>query len=108
MNNFVGLDAVAANLDLIVQASHELNLATGQEAGAVAATVEAVRPSAKRIVHKFFRRESEIVAVPPRHPCSADVELSGFALRHLLHLLIQNIDLRVIDGASNGRCAAAG
>src|ERR1043166_9979427 len=83
--NFFRLDPVAANLDLIVEASEKLDVAVRQVAGAVACPVQTARRLAiEAMGDEFLRRQLRLVQIPTRHSTAPNVNLSEDAHRHRL------------------------
>ena len=81
------LDAVAADLDLVVDAAEELELAVGPPAGEVAGAVEPrARLAAERVGDEALGGQVGPVEVAARHAGAADVELAGDADRHRLEV----------------------
>ena len=90
------LDAEAADLDLIVGASQELDVPVGSVAGDVAGLVEPrARPVAERISDEPLPRQARLAEVAARHAGAADVQLSGHADRHRREVRVQEVDLGV-------------
>ena len=91
-------DAKAADFHLLVDATHVLQVATGQPAREIAGTVEAV--AAARLVgewthrrfDKAFGREFGAVEITACHTGAADQDLAGHALRHGLQAVIDDVE----------------
>src|SRR6185436_3114733 len=95
------LDAEAADLDLLVVAAEEVEVAVGPIAGEVAGLVEAVAGD-ERVVEEALGGELGAVQIPARHARSADVDLPHGAERHRLTVPVQEINPRVRNRAANG------
>ena len=87
----------------MVVAAEVLDMAVGAEAGQIAG---AVHPSLglgrKGIADKALGGEFGAVEVAPGDARAADVELAGHADGHWLLMRVQNVHLRVGDGAADG------
>jgi len=77
MNNLIRLHAVTANLELIVEASQELNLAARQEAGPIAGRYRRSDPPSG--LRTNFSAVSTGLLRFPRYACSANIEFSAVA-----------------------------
>src|SRR5690348_2598208 len=98
--DFAQLDAEAADLDLMIDASEEFEIAVRAPAGEVAGAIQrgaqssssacfqirfdsrragALRSVRKRIRDKLLRRQLRPVQITPRHPCPANVKFSRHA-----------------------------
>ena len=103
-NDFVWLDAESPDLDLIIDPSEEGDLTVREPAGQITCLVQAsARLGAERIRHELRRGQFRSIHVAPRQSHSADVELPRGADRHLARLVVQDVDLGVVDGATDGR-----
>src|SRR5262249_19634841 len=83
------LDAVAAQLDLVVDAPEELEVAARQHARAVAGPVHA--PARERVVREALGRQLGTVEVAARDARAADPQLAGDADRREVALLRQHV-----------------
>ncbi len=102
--HLAGLDAVAAHLDLLVHAPHELQRPAGEEPHPVAGAVQPrARFSGIRVGEEALRRELRPPQVAARHPLPAHEQL---ALARGLHRPVQDVDLRAGDGRADRRGAA--
>jgi hypothetical protein len=100
--NLSKLDPVAANLDLIVAPSEELDHTVGPPPREVAGAVEpGSRRNAEGIRNKPLGGQHRTMEVTSGHAVAADVELTGHAGRDGLEVLIKDVDPRVGDGTSN-------
>src|SRR5581483_7825901 len=59
------------------------------------------------IGNEFFGRQLRTIQIAPRDSNAADVQFARYADRHRLQILIEQIDLRICDGAADGNWAAA-
>src|SRR5215472_732764 len=101
-NNFVRLDAKAANFDLLVDASEERDLAIREQAGKISCLVEpAAWPGAERVGNKLPCSQIGPLAVATREACPADVYLTDRARWRRPQLFIKEVDMGVDDGATN-------
>ncbi len=82
------LDAEAAQLDLVVAATEELDDAAGRPSRQVAAAVHPAAPRpllcAERIGQELLGGEGGVVEVTPRHAVAAGVELAWYSDRNRL------------------------
>ncbi|EZP50124.1 hypothetical protein BW39_04581 [Delftia sp. RIT313] len=101
--DLAGFDAQAAQLDLLVHASQEFELAIGAPARQVAAAVEAAARLAQRVGDEALRAERGHAEIAARKPLAAQVQLSGHAGRHGLHVGIQHPGLAFAHGPAYGR-----
>ncbi len=105
--HFAQLDAKAAQLHLVVQASKELNGAVGQVARLVAGTVEpCARRGAERIGNEALGSHIRPIEIASSQIHAANIQLTWNAYRHRPQPLIEQVDLRVGDGSSDGNAAA--
>ena len=95
------LDAVAANLDLVVLAPDHLEIAVGQPDAEVAGQVDAL-PHDKRTGNEFLRGELVAIEVAACHAGAADADFSDHTFRHGLQALIEQIDRRAGDRLADG------
>src|SRR5690349_25157197 len=89
------LDAVSADLDLVVDATEVLEVAVGAIARHVAGLVHA--PAAKRIGDEALRRELGAIQVTAGDTRATDVELADHADRLSVAVSIEYVQLRVGD-----------
>jgi len=68
-------DSIAANFELIIDATEELDIAVGQPTRKVAAFVKTT-PRAKRIRNELLCRQLGAVEISSREPDTADVQLA--------------------------------
>ncbi len=94
------LDTKAADLDLMIVTAEELEVAVGAIASEVTGAVDACAGLvAEGIVEEALGGEFGPVQVATRHACATDVELAHGTWRHQLALRIEQINVRVGDGA---------
>src|SRR5262252_7382902 len=103
--NLVEFHAVAANFDLVVETAEEFDLAVGQGARPVAGAIElrAAAAVGKGIGHEALFRQIWTIPVSARQLRSPDIKLTRGSPRHGWHLFVQNVYLRVVDGAPDRR-----
>src|SRR5215467_13350867 len=90
------LDAITAQLHLVVDATEIINLTVSEEPREVAAAIQPCsRSLAERIRDEFFRRQLRTTEITARKAVAADVQLAADADRHRLESLVQDIHLRV-------------
>ncbi len=99
-------DAEAADLDLVVTAAQELQVAVGGPAGHVARAVQP-RPRLARpgVGHEALGGEAGAALVAVGEPGPADVEVTGHAGGHRPQRGVQHVDPGVGDGPADGRSA---
>jgi len=104
------LDAVAADLDLEVAPSQELELPVRAESGDVAGPVHPrSRTAGERIRHEPLRGERGPSVVSARQARAADIDLAGRADRREPEIVGQEIDRGVRDRpADRGQLGPAG
>ena len=90
------LDAVAANLDLIVHASNKLNRSILTVATKITGSVEAIASSPReRIRNKFGCGQLRIIQIPSSYTCAADAKFAGHTNWQLLKSIPEDIRLDV-------------
>ncbi|SAL72885.1 hypothetical protein AWB70_07585 [Caballeronia cordobensis] len=95
------LDTEAANLDLMIVAAEELDIAVGSIASQVAGAVHA-GACCEGIVEEAFGSELGPVQIATRHARAADIKLAHRAERHWPALSIEQINARVGDRLADG------
>ena len=91
--NFSQFDSKTAQLDLGIQAAEKFDVTAGGETAEVAGFVEPVgRMIREGIGNEFFSREVRPAKVAACQARAADMQFTGFAGRHKLHLLVQKVD----------------
>src|SRR5206468_315263 len=102
--DFAELHAEAADLDLVIEPTQELELAIGAPADAIARTVEAsARMAPERVWHEAVGREVGATKVATGQAATAQEQLARYANRRWLAVAIQDIRTRVGDGPAD-RC----
>ncbi len=91
--DLANLDAEAADLDLLIDASKELDVAIGQVPGQVAGPVQTT--GAEGIRHEPLGRERRLVQIASRQSGTADVDLAWNTDRHRLPRTIEQVDLPI-------------
>jgi hypothetical protein len=100
--DLAGLDAETPDLDLVVDAAQELDVSVVQVAGEVSGAVEACSGGVgERIGHEALGGEGRAVEIAACEARSSDVELSGDAFGHGVRVGVEEIDVCVLDGASD-------
>jgi hypothetical protein len=89
------LDAEAADLDLVVEAAEEVEVAVGQPADQVAGAVEARAGVSEGVGDKTLGGQGGAVEVAAGQPGAGDVELARHPDRHRLQRPVQHIDLGI-------------
>ena len=90
--DFFQLDAVAADLDLPVDAAEELDAAVRQIAAEIAGAVEA--SGSERILYELLRRQLGLPQVAAGDAFAADADLARQPLGQQPHPRVEQIDLR--------------
>src|SRR5437016_14005939 len=100
--NLAQLHPVAANLDLVVYAANEVQVAVGQEADHVAGTVHSLAGNLdKGIREKALRGESGGLEITARNTFAGDIEFSRNAHGLGIQIRIQHIDTCILDRTPN-------
>src|SRR5215218_5626607 len=89
------LDAVAADLDLMVQPAEELDLPTGQTARQVASAVEPLARPTQRVGDELLGREIGPPAVAARQPHAGYTQLAGDPYRHGSEAAVEEMDAEI-------------
>ena len=101
--DFTQLDAEAAQLDLLVDAAEEFDVAIGQIAGQVAGAVEAgAGAGVKRMGDEFFSGQLRAVEIAASEAGTANQQFARDANRDRLEVFIHDVDLGVGDRAADG------
>jgi len=104
--NLTQLDAEAADLDLEVVATQELDVAVGKPAAQISGPVHSgLHIPGERIANKALRRKLRPVQITTRYPRPANVQLSHYAYRYRLPIPIQYVNLRVRDRSTDRNTA---
>src|SRR5260221_7872040 len=102
------LDAEAADLDLMIGAADELQLAGLPPANEVARAVHAAARGTERIGDEALRREGGVVEITARKAGTGDMELAGDTDRHGLQPVVEDIDAGIANGPPDRRYGGAG
>jgi len=95
------LDPEASQFDLVVQATEYLDIPVGQESGKVARSVEGCVAVTEEIFDEAIGRELRAVEVAVGDTGTSNVELSVDADRNRLPILVHDVELGVVDWASD-------
>jgi hypothetical protein len=88
---------------LKVRSSEKFNVAVREVTREVAGFVKSSPGSmTERIRDKFLSRECRTVQIAPGDLYAANMQLAGDSYRNRVHIPVQQVDLRVGDGATNG------
>src|SRR5262249_3520554 len=99
-----GLNAEAANLDLMARAPHNPKTPTPAPARQAPAAVHPPPRSPKPTRYKALRRQPATPDIPTTNPSPRDVKLPNNPNRHRLQTAIQYINPRVPDRTTKRRC----
>src|SRR5829696_7368053 len=92
--NLAQLNAEAAQLDLIINATDEFDIAFGQKAHAVAGAVESRSGNAtERVRHETLGRQFRAVVISARQTITAAVEFARYSRGRRPQLAVEDIDL---------------
>lgn len=104
--DLAGLDAEPAQLDLVVGAAEEADVAVREEAGAVAGAVQPVALTrAERVTDESFCGQLGPVDVADAETVPADVQVALDADGARLHVLVEHVVAGVVDGTAVGDAA---
>src|SRR6202163_2344135 len=95
--DLAGLDAEAADLDLMVGTAEKMQRAVGLPARTVAGAVHAAGRRSERIGDETFGGQVRAIEVTARQTAAGDIELARHSDRHRLQAIVQYIDPRVPD-----------
>jgi hypothetical protein len=96
--NFAQLDAVAANLHLMVETVKKFERAIRQTSHQIAGAIHTrTGLRRERIGHEAFARELWPVQISPRQAVAADMKLAGHPDRDQLERAVQHVEPRVGD-----------
>ena len=94
---------MAAQLDLIIGAAQEIDVAVGEKARQIAGAINAPIARAERgNGEKALGGELGALPVAARHAVAADEQLADLAGGNGIELRIEHVDLRVGDGPADG------
>ena len=100
--DLAGLDAEAANLDLVVEPADELKGPVGPPAHEVARPIKTLLEGRRQAMHdEALGRELRAAAVAARQPVAGDPQLAVHADRHRAPPPIEHVDSRVGDGPAD-------
>src|SRR3982074_1477937 len=99
--DLAGLDAEAADLDLMVGAAEKMQRAFGPPARTVAGAVHATARRSERIGDETFGGQARAVEVTARQTAAGDIEFARHSDRHRLQAIVQYIDPCVPDRTPN-------
>src|SRR5712691_1399453 len=103
-DDFVGLDTVTANLDLVVDTPQKRDIAVGQKTAEVSCFVEpAAWFGAERVRNKLLTGEVGAVVIAPRQTRAPYVNFARRTREHRMKSLIQEVDFCVGDGMADVR-----
>ena len=105
--DLAGLDAEAADLDLMVGTAEKIERAVGAPARAVAGAVHAAARRSERIGDETFGSQARAVEVAARQTAAGDIEFARHSDRHRLQAIVQHIDPRVPDRTPDRRIRIA-
>src|SRR4051794_8389817 len=97
--DFPRLDAIAADLHLIVGAAEKLQHPVRTPARQIAGAIHPLARPAKRAGHKALRGQTGPTQITPRQPGAGDIKLTHDADRRGLQLAVQHIDAEIRDAA---------
>ena len=90
--DLAGLDAEAAQLDLLVGAADEVQHPVGAPARQIAGAVHAAARRTERVRHEPLRRQSAPPQIAARQTRARNVKLADHASRDRLQAVVQDID----------------
>src|SRR6185437_1401157 len=103
--NFGRLNTESANLDLLIDAAEEFDIAVRQESRQIAGAVHArIRVLRKRILHESFRSLLRLIQVTLCNTRAADAQLAGYANRHGAKQRIEDVDGVICDRLADWNC----
>src|SRR6185503_12289776 len=96
------LNAVAANLDLLIVASEVVEACIGIEASEISGLVHSrAWRCADGIWNETLRRQARPVVIAARHAIARNKQLAGDAFRHELHSVVEHVELCVGGGPTD-------
>src|SRR6202045_5169684 len=99
--DLAGLDAEAADLDLMVGTAEKMERALGAPARTVAGAVHAAARRPERIGDETFGGQARPVEVAARQTAAGDIKLARHSDGHRLQAIVQYIDPRIPDRTPN-------
>src|ERR1700716_3416537 len=106
--DLAGLDAEAADLDLMVGTAEKMQRAVGPPARTVAGAVHAAARRSERIGDETFGGHVRAVEIAARQTAAGDIEFARHTDRHRLQAIVKHIDPRVPDRTPDRRIRRAG
>ncbi len=106
--DLAGLDAEAADLELMVGTAEKMQRALGSPPRTVAGAVHAAAWRSERIGDETFGGQARAVEVAARQTAAGDIEFARHSDRHRLQAIVQDIDPRVPDRTPDRRIGRAG
>src|ERR1700716_3967786 len=106
--DLAGLDAEAADLDLMVGTAEKMQRAVGPPARTVAGAVHAAARRSERIGDETLGGQARAVEIAARQTTAGDIEFARHSDGHRLQAIVQYIDPRVPDRTPNRRIRRAG
>ncbi len=100
--DLAGLDAEAADLDLPVGPTQELDVPRRQEAGEVAGTVEAFAPAAQRVGDETLGRQLGSAEIAARQAVAGGEQLAGDTDGHRLQPAVEQAQAPSRSGSRTG------
>src|SRR5262249_20971989 len=105
--DFAEFHPMPANLDLMVDAPHELDRSIGPKPAEVSAAVESWCWAAAEVaVDEAFRGELWTLPVATRNAVATDIDFAYFAELAFAPVLAHDVDLCIPDGCAYGDCCA--
>src|ERR1700681_9062 len=101
--DLAGLDAEAADLDLMVGTAEKMQRAVGPPARTVAGAVHAAARRSERIGDETFGGQVRAVEIAARQTAAGDIEFARHTDRHRLQAIVKHIDPRVPDRTPDRR-----
>src|SRR4051794_39771564 len=99
--DFAEFNAEATNLNLIIGATLANDVAVRQKISEIASAVE-TRVRFERMRNKFLGREFVAIQITARKAVAADENFAGDTDGNWIKIGVENENLRVRDGASDG------
>src|SRR5262249_25749749 len=101
--DFTGFDAVAPHLELGIEATEELDVATRRGPRRVARAIHwRARTPTEGTGHETFGGKNRVVPIARAHAITAEIEFAGEAFRHRLPPRIENVCRRIGERLSDG------
>src|ERR1700736_72990 len=106
--DFIELDAITANLDLVINSSQEGDLAIRKKPPEVSRSIQPGTFLVEGVGNKPLRGEVRSIPITTSHAGAANVNFSGSPSRNFTALFVHDVNADVIDGQSNRRQAITG